>query len=236
MLRAAKLAENTKQYNVASGVFVTPLAREYLRDRGIELINGAKGAGMPATPIEERGGQTYVDAATGAGYAAKPERMTHLRGNLLVPKTHPRIAFRGKLDTLQGEIILAQTEACAEGQSALLADLGEVLDLTRQLMGAEVTGRDIEPVHLLGYNACELRLVSHQIQEHFGMAHPVPHYSMGRLAARLNLLRAQARETELAAERAFAATERDDILLALNRLSSAIYILLCRLLAGQYGR
>ena len=59
---------------------------------------------------------------------------------------------------------------------------------------------------------------------------------MGRLAARLNLLRARTREAELAAERAFAEGEREDILKAMNSLSSAVYILFCRLLAGEYGK
>jgi ethanolamine utilization cobalamin adenosyltransferase len=57
---------------------------------------------------------------------------------------------------------------------------------------------------------------------------------MGHLAASLNMLRTHVREVEIAAEMAFAEGERGDILMALNRMSSAAYILLCRLLAGQY--
>lgn len=34
--------------------------------------------------------------------------MTHLNGDFLVVKDHPRIIFRGKLDTLESELILCQ--------------------------------------------------------------------------------------------------------------------------------
>lgn len=103
MLRAATLADSTTEYRVEPDVFVTPLAKEYLRDRGISLvIMERQPAVMTRTPLPGHGQRTYIDAQTGAGYGEKPEHMTHLRGNLLVPKTHPRIAFRGQLDSLQG--------------------------------------------------------------------------------------------------------------------------------------
>jgi ethanolamine utilization cobalamin adenosyltransferase len=238
MLRATLLDRSAKQYYADEGTFVTPLAREYLRDRGIELVFRPKNTvhSMPYTPIPDRGEKTYVDFCTGTKLAVKPERMTHLFANQLVGKTHPRIEFRGKLDTLQGEVILTQTEAHEEGKEQLALDLEEILSLARELLGAEVTGRPLKEVRLFGYDFDQLRKVSHNVLEHFGFQHPVPSYEMGRLAARLNLLRARTREAELAAERAFAENEREDILKALNRLSSAVYILFCRLLAGEYGK
>ncbi len=240
-LRAALLHSDATEYRVERGTFVTPLAREYLRDRGIALVFGEPvrkaqiTKTMPRTPIEARGERTFVDAESGAGYAEKPERMTHLAGNRLVPKTHPRIALRGKLDTLQGEIILAQAEADEAGKPDLARDLGELLELARELLGAEVTERALKPLSLFGCDADEIRRISHRVDEAFGIPHPVPHHGMGRLAARLNLLRAQSREAELAAEAAFPDGNRADILMAMNRMSSAIYILFCKLLAGRYG-
>ncbi|MDR1133411.1 MAG: cobalamin adenosyltransferase [Synergistaceae bacterium] len=238
MLRAALLDRSAKQYYADEGTFVTPLAREYLRDRGIELVfrpeNTAKN--MPYTPIPDRGEKTYVDFYSGAELAEKPERMTHLFANRLVDKTHPRIEFRGKLDTLQGELILTQTDAHEGGKEQLVRDLGEILSLARELLGAEVTGRPLKEIRLFGYDSDQLRNVSHNVTEHFGFQHPTPSHEMGRLAARLNLLRAKTREAELAAEHAFAENERGDILKAMNRLSSAVYILFCRLLAGEYGK
>ena len=51
MLRATLLDRTLSQYYVAPGSFVTPLAQEFLRDRGIELIYATEDMGMPCTAI-----------------------------------------------------------------------------------------------------------------------------------------------------------------------------------------
>lgn len=84
------------------------------------------------------------------------------------------------------------------------------------------------PFSLLGLDAAGLRRASHDIRGAYGMEHPIPDYRMGTFAAGLNLLRAQAREAELWAARAFEAGGGETILLALNRLSSAVYLLFCK--------
>lgn len=236
MLRSALLNKDMRRYRVEAGTFVTPLAREYLRDRDIELVFGPDRESMPYVPIENKGDKTYVDAGSGEHFSQKPERMTHLYANRLVPKTNPRIALRGKLDTMQAEIILAQTEAASADMPQLVLDLGEVLSATREVLGAEVTGRELPPLELFGYGSDELRDISHHVKENFGFQHPTPSYDMKIPAARLNLLRAITREAELAAEAAFEEGEREDIIRTMNRMSSAVYILFCRLLAGKYGR
>jgi ethanolamine utilization cobalamin adenosyltransferase len=68
-----------------------------------------------------------------------------------------------------------------------------------------------------------------------------PSHTHGALAARLNLLRTKVRETELLAVRVFGPGEagtdgkqvRDDIILALNRLSSALWLLFCRYIKSR---
>ena len=52
---------------------------------------------------------------------------------------------------------------------------------------------------LLGLDQAGLRRVSHHVKEEFGIDHPVPSWEMGELALRLNTLRTQVREAELAA-------------------------------------
>ena len=56
--------------------------------------------------------------------------------------------------------------------------------------------------------------------------------------AHLNMVRTQVRETELAAVEAFfdptEGLQREDIIKALNRMSSAVYVMMCRLKAGKY--
>lgn len=239
MLRALALSCETTEYRVEPDVFVTPLAKEYLRDRGIALvIMEAEPLVMTRTPLNEQGQKTYIDAVTGDGYERKPEHMTHLRGNLLVSKTHPRIYFRGCLDALQAEIICLQAEAFELGEEKLVSDLGDILHSTRLILGAEVKEEALNSVQILGMNADKLREQSHQVKKYFGIEHPIPDYSMGRMAVQLNHLRTKVREVELAAAHTFISesglVERADIIEHLNRMSSAVYIVFCRWLTGYY--
>ena len=60
---------------------------------------------------------------------------------------------------------------------------------------------------------------------------------MGAVCVALNSLRTFVRETELAAVTAFMRDNemtRPDIVEALNRLSSCVYIIFCKKVAGQY--
>ena len=114
--------------------------------------------------------------------------------------------------------------------------LGEVLEQVHLVLGAEVKDQPLEEVPILGMDQARLRQVSHNVKGAFGIDHPIPSWEMGELALRLNTLRTQVRETELAAAVAFEApgeTPRPDIIRALNRLSSAVYILFCKLLAEK---
>ena len=65
----------------------------------------------------------------------------------------------------------------------------------------------------------------------------LPDYSMGKHYAMLNQLRTQIRETEVAANQAFRdgrKCTRPDIVEELNRLSSALHIMMCMYLGGVY--
>lgn len=233
-LRSACLPQNTKEYAVEPGTYITPLAQEFMRDRGIELVEKRAEKkkderGMPRYPVQDNGAFTYVDAVTGQGYEHKPEHMTHLRGNLLVEKTHPRIALRGQIDSFQAELLLVQRAAAAEGNTSLVDGLEDILGFVRAVLGAEV--REVpmaeERQNLLGMTPAELRDYSHHIPERLGIPHPVLDYTASEAVLRLNLLRTKAREVELAAAVAFG-DSRNDLIQALNRLSSAIYILECQ--------
>lgn len=246
-LRAKQIdGKTSKEFVVADDVFVTELAKEYLRDRGIRIVTPAQAAAssskgdtveyarMTRTPIRKNGGSTYISLKTGEGFSEKPEDMTHLRGNLLVPKTHPRIEFRGKLDSLQAEILLIAAEC---GEEKLCEDLDSVLNTVQQVLGAEVRDEKLPEQKLLGLTHKELREISHNVKKHFGIDHPIPNRKMGTTALKLNRLRTQVREAELAAARAFEG-EGDPlgIIEEMNRLSSGIYILFCRVITGHYRK
>lgn len=237
-LRAKLSAEKPQKFEVSADTFVTPAAKEYLADHNIELVVVDSASTMTATPLPKMGKFTYVDAHTGEGYSEKPEDMTHLRGNLLVPKTDPRIAFRGMLDVLEAEIMQVQLTARDKGYPGLAGDLQEVLAYTREILAAEVKESPLKDQTLFGLNQKEIRENSHNVKKAFGINHPIPDSKMGEPAVSLNLLRAHVRQVELSAANAFPLRgdgARPDIIQHLNRLSSGIYILFCRVVSGFYG-
>jgi len=162
----------------------------------------------------------------------KPEHMTHLHGDVLVSKTHPRIRLRGKLDTLEAELILCQL-SCEE----LKEPVGEILSLARRIIRCEVLEEPLEQQLLCGLTEQELRSHSHFPQEYYGQPHFMPSAGDGIVIARLNRARCAAREAELAGVEAFLDREgnvtRPDILRAMNRMSSMLYILMIRQKAGS---
>lgn len=244
-LRILKITEAHDAFYVEEGTFVTPLAKEFLRDRKVALIfdsrNRAEGTqekqtyqAMSCTPIHDAGKYTYIDAITGEGYQEKPEDMTHLYGNRLISKTHPRIALRGKLDSLEALVLLMQVKY--REKKDFCRDLGSILLYLKEILGAEVKNQALGELSLFGLHQEELRRMSHNVREEFGMEHPIPNPSMGAAAMELNFLRTQAREVELCAANAFQNGDELHIIQHLNRLSSGIYILFCRILSGYYER
>lgn len=168
----------------------------------------------------------------------KPEHMTHLRGAELVPKTHPVIAFRGQLDIFEAVVLKGIITAETDGFKALAKDLTELLEYSRKIMRAEVRQEPLEPISICGWDADEIRDRSHYPNKYYNVEHFTPQSEQGKIMAELNYLRAVAREMELAAAHAFyredGSTDRDDILQAVNRFSSVIYVFMLQLLAGVY--
>lgn len=205
--------EGKRVFFLKTGDQLTWAARDWLRREGI-----------PTLPAEEAKFSEYT-LLSGGTLEKKPENMTHLTGNLLVLKTHPRIVFRGKLDTLESTLLLAGQE-----EGAPLEALQEILDCAREILRSEVLGTPLEERPLLGLSQQELHHRSHFPQEYYSKPHFMPAFSHGPRMARLNAARCAAREAELAAVAAFPENQRPDILQAMNRLSSAIYLLMIQAL------
>lgn len=174
--------------------------------------------------------------APGTGQG-KPEHMTHLHGTNLVPKTHPVIALRGQLDEFDCALAEAQILCKQQGELELVSQLDEIAKFARDLMVAEVQSKPFNFTSLLGLTPDQLREMSHHPQKHFGVKHMPISYQHGPLVVKLHQLRAKSREVELYANRAFTdangSCSRPDLVQALNRLSSAFYILVCKQLAKQ---
>lgn len=244
-LRCGKIKSENKVIHLKKGTFITPLAKEYLKSNSLEVVfedasatGGSFGKGvMSYTPIRKSGSRRFIDFETGEGYAEKPEHMTHLRENLLVSKDHPRILLRGKFDSLEALIMQTQVTVTNAGYRQIAEELDEIMNFVQILLACEVKDEPVPEIKLLGMNSQRLRYVSHHLTEEFGIEHSVPHYSMGEVCVMLNSVRTFIRETELIAVTAFTQdgkVTRPDIVEALNRLSSCVYIMFCKKVAGQY--
>lgn len=212
--------DGQRVFYLGSGDCLTPGARDFLTRQRIRILSAAE-----ARPEEYR--------LLGGGYIReKPEHMTHLNGDVLVPKIHPRIAFRGVMDTLQAEIILCQLMVSGETAKGLQ----ELLELSRQIIACDVLDKPLHWDRLLGLTEEELRSRSHRPQDFYGQPHFMPEASDGAAVVWLNRCRCAVRNAELAACRAFEIPEgssRPDLLKALNRLSSSVYLLMIEAKAKQ---
>lgn len=210
---------------------LTPGARDWLAAHKIQAVfpvGGDAHIAPPSTP--------QYRTLFGATLNEKPEHMTHLKGNILVVKDHPRIAFRGMIDALEGEIMLAQQ--ASHEYPALVKELEETLALVRRLIRCDVLDEPVGELHLCGYDAGQLREYSHYPDKYLGQPHFLPAYTDGPALLAVNKVRTLVRQTELSAYAAFKDVEgnvtRGDIILALNRLSSLMWIIMIKLKAGQY--
>ena len=205
--------DGKRVFYLGRGDQLTSAARDWLNRERIGIL-----------PADQARPDRY--RLSGGGFVEeKPEHMTHLNAQLLVPKTHPRILFRGKVDTLEAELILAQLALPEKAPQ-----LGEILALARRILRCDVLEEPLQQETLCGLTQEEQRRRSHFPQEYYGQPHFMPESSDGEAVALLNRVRCAAREAELAAAAAFRDREgnptRLDILRALNRMSSMLYILM----------
>ena len=207
--------EGKRVFYLGKGDTLTPGARDWLNRERISVL--------PATDAKTA---EYL-LLNGAVFREKPEHMTHLHGNVLVCKTHPRIRFRGAMDALEAELLLCQMN-CPKWKK----ELGEILTLSRNLIRWEVMGEPVIQEKLCGLTEGELRSHSHRPQDYYGQTHFAADLADGPAVLYLNRCRTAARAAELAGAEAFTDEagncSREDLLRALNRMSSMIYILMIR--------
>lgn len=227
-LRARWSKTRDKTITLAPGSMLTPSARDFLRAQGIALEITGQGL---ADLTNEIMATARTDTDAGGGKGVKPEHMTHLYDGQLVAKTHPVIAWRGQLDLFDCVLVETQVALAQAGYGELAEALEEVAEFARRLMAAEVRRQPIAFGELFGWTAEQIHEMSHHPDRYFGIPHTAMSYRDGFAVARLHQLRAKVREVELYANRAFGGgggEGRPDIILALNRLSSLFYVLICR--------
>lgn len=205
--------DGKRVFFLGKGDSLTSGARDYLTRERIAVLPGEQ------APIRE------YQLPGGGTLGKKPEHMTHLHGNVLVKKNHPRIYFRGKLDSLEAELLLCQLEVPQKQ-----AQLQEILALIRHLVRCDVMEEEIRLKGICGLTEEDIHHRSHFPQDYYGQPHFMPSSADGREILQLNRLRTLVRETELAAVNAFSDRDgvitRPDMVKTLNRVSSMLYILM----------
>lgn len=204
--------EGKRVFYLGKGDQLTSDARDFLTRERIEIL-----------PASEARPDRYK-LLNGGFMEGKPEYMTHLNGDTLVEKTHPRIAFRGAVDTLEGELLLCAASATGE----IRKQLEDALSYTRTLLRNEVLDEPVKVESLGGMDEKALRERSHRPQEFYGQPHFMPAPTDSMLLLQVNKARCAARAAELKAVAAFP-TGREDLLRAFNRLSSFLYLIMIQL-------
>ncbi|MEI0487394.1 ethanolamine utilization protein [Brachyspira intermedia] len=242
MLRSEILNKDVSEYFIEEGVFVTPSAKEYLASRKIELkivsnnhnLDIGSSTSSPKSygikEIENMG--YYIDYETNKRLDTKPENYTHLYNNVLVEKNHSRIMFRGKLDSMLALIVDIQYEFKERHEDKLLEYLKKYQKLIHTILYSEVSNKGLEFDTIFGLTEEEIRKISHHPKEYFGCDHIFVNYNMPYTVIKLNLIRTAVREAELIAYNALK-NEREDLIKLLNRMSSAIYILMLMAYTGK---
>ena len=149
-------------------------------------------------------------------------------------KADSRMELRGRLDSLNAKIILFQTYS---NNQNYISDLEEIRNVIRELQKCEACEKIFEgKLILFGLDEDEIHLRSHNPKKFYNIGHVLPHYEMKREAAEINFLRTLVRETELCSCRAFNDEDIYNISHVLNRLSSALYILIYKYLPPNYDK
>lgn len=161
----------------------------------------------------------------------KPDALTHLNATTFVAKNDLRIAFRGRVDSAIAQAVLLQAEwktgAASAEQQRMLADVRAALG---NILRAETLGEPMPAIVMGEFGEDQIHALSHNPLKYLGHDHIVPSIEHGLTVARLNVLRTVIREAEAAGAQAFIdkdfSVRRGDVLQALNRLSSAVYVLM----------
>lgn len=238
-LRAEYNQKKMESLIVKSDTIITPSAKEFLNSKKIELV--FKSQEELKDENRENEGKELKEAKfnpkyrckyTGGYLEEKPENMTQLYGNELVFKDHESIIFRGKLDSLQSKILEIQVLSYKDKNNKVVDDLEEILNFIRNILKCEVIDEKIENISFFGMKEEEIREISHNPKVHLGIDHILPNYKMGEILIGLNSIRSNIREVEIVS----ISLKRDDITKALNRLSSSVYVMMCRYLSGYYNK
>ncbi len=220
-----------------AGVRFSASAQDFLKSHGLTAtVAGAPAADAradwdrPGTFPVVLSGDLPLCAECGQPVHAKPEHMTQLDATTFAPKTAPRLKLRGRVDSLHAFVMLAAAMARRDRLDALARHLDTLAAYCREIMSAEYNVRPVASLTLAGMDATQLHAISHWPGRHLGIEHIVPGADDHEILHWLNVVRTQAREVEVVALESLVPA---DLAHALNRLSSAVYVLELLFKAGK---
>ncbi len=236
---------------------LTPSATQYLTDRKIRVkfideqgkvfikdeLKSEKSKTQkvhPLTTSDQKPAELYCGLCNNK-IEKKSDVLTWLDSNNLVPKNHPRIAFRGKLDNMISYCVLVQNEfQNFNGPDVIKKYLSDLRSYMGNILRAEVKDEKIDNIFMGDFDADAIHKMSHNPLKYLGYDHIVPEINHGRWIALINYLRALVREVEVNAANLYIDSSlkvtRPDILNSLNRLSSALYVLMIMILISEKGK
>ena len=217
---------------------LTPSAREFLGARKIKFEEEkAVQEDLKLEIIVDKAPvYKYKCYVTEASFEKKPEYMTQIFGNYLVVKNHKRIVLRGKFDNLQAQTVKYWKKY--QKNKKLESDFSQAYRFVRDLFISEMTDAEFLEREVLGHDIDSLKDITHNTVKYFKTGHLFEiNAEYGEDVIDINCLRALSRECEVAAVDAFykdGKVERNDILKALNRLSSIFYLMMLKANNGDY--
>lgn len=234
------------------GTRFSPAANDFLKSLSVQ-VRPEVGARAPENP--EQGiewdkpgsfpvfltGPLPVCLECGQPVHQKPDHLTQLDDGHFASKTNPRVILRGRIDSLHALVMLTAAIARRFELPELAKNLDTMAAYCREIMSAEYQMRPPAPFSVMGKSQDELHEISHWPDKYLGISHIVPGPQDHEIIHWLNVLRTQCREVEIVALQILPQLDAPQqipgggLATALNRLSSAIYVLELYFQAGKIG-
>lgn len=236
-------------FEIEKGTLLTPSAKQFLSEKGIELI--IKGDKVVSSKKideainEEVEEKVYYEkpkyvGKNGEYYFEKPEYMTVVDGNILMSKNSKQIALRGKIETFLAEVLLIGKELeLSLSNEKLIKDIETIIKFIQNIIVAEKLDKILENQILFdGKTVKNIKEIVKNPKDYFKKGHLLEISLLSDITIhKLNRLRFLARELEIQAIDYFVEdykVNRKDLLEAFNVLSDAIYILILKVDNGDY--
>ncbi len=159
----------------------------------------------------------------------KVKNLTAFNAKEQIFKGDIQIKFRAELD--ESLALVLWTQKTIENETAKIW-LNAIYAILRNIMSASCRHTVMQPFEIAGLSADAIHAYSHKPLEHLGYDHIIPSVELCEDALKVNMLRTKLRSMEVTACSIYFESPisenctRPDLLYTLNRLSSAVYVLM----------